>query len=57
MNKHPAKNILAFFLIALTVLLSAKLQPGTETYSILTFFGGIRSLTYRYDDAQWAQRG
>ena len=39
------------------LLLSAKLQPGTETYSILTFFGGIRSLTYRYDDAQWAQRG
>ncbi len=39
------------------LLLSAKLEPGSETYSILTFFGGIRSLKYRYDDAQWALRG
>ncbi len=39
------------------LLLSAKLEPGSETYSILSFFGGIRSLKYRYDDAQWAFRG
>ncbi len=39
------------------VLLSPKLEPGSRDYSILTFFGGIRSLKYRCDDAQWAQRG
>ncbi len=39
------------------LLLSPKLEPGSETYSILSFFGGIRSLKYRYDDAQWALRG
>ncbi len=39
------------------LLLSLKLEPGSEKYSILTFFGGIRSLKYRYDDAQWAARG
>lgn len=39
------------------LLLSPKVTPGSEQYSILTFFGGIRSLTYRYDDAQWASRG
>ena len=31
-------------------------EPGSEEYSILSFFGGIRSLKYRYDDAQWAMR-
>lgn len=36
--------------------LSPKLLPGSEEYSILTGFGGIRSLHYRYDDAQWASR-
>ncbi len=37
--------------------LSPKLAPGSEEYSILTFFGGVRSLKYRFDDAQWAARG
>ena len=39
------------------LLLSPKVEPGSEKYSILTFFGGIRSLKFRYDDAQWASRG
>ena len=39
------------------LLLSPKLEAGSEKYSILSFFGGIRSLKYRYDDAQWAARG
>ena len=39
------------------LLLSPKVEPGSETYSILSFFGGIRSLKYRFDDAQWAARG
>jgi oligopeptide transport system substrate-binding protein len=39
------------------LLLSPKLQPGSENYSILSFFGGVRSLKYLYDDAQWAERG
>ena len=38
------------------LLLSPKLAPGSETYSILSFFGGVRSLQFRYDDAQWAER-
>ena len=39
------------------LLLSPKLEPGSEKYSILTAFGGIRSLRFRYDDAQWAALG
>ena len=39
------------------LLLSSKLEAGSETYSILTAFGGIRSLKFRYDDAQWAALG
>jgi oligopeptide transport system substrate-binding protein len=39
------------------LLLSPKVAPGSETYSILSFFGGIRSLKFHYDDAQWAERG
>ncbi|MBR2716544.1 MAG: hypothetical protein IKD79_02255 [Oscillospiraceae bacterium] len=39
------------------VWLSAKVMPGSEDYSILSGFGGIRSLHYRYDDAEWAARG
>ena len=38
------------------MFLSPKVEPGSEDYSILSFFGGIRSLRYRYDDAQWAMR-
>ncbi len=38
------------------MFLSPKVEPGSEDYSILSFFGGIRSLKYRYDDAQWAMR-
>jgi oligopeptide transport system substrate-binding protein len=38
------------------LLLSPKLEAGSEKYSILSSFGGIRSLKYRYDDAQWAAR-
>lgn len=38
------------------VLLSAKLRAGSDTYSILCGFGGIRSLRYAYDDAEWAAR-
>jgi hypothetical protein len=39
------------------LLLSPKVEPGSENYSILSFFGGIRSLRFHYDDAQWAERG
>lgn len=34
--------------------LSNKLEPGSRSYSILSSFGGIRSLRYTQDDAQWA---
>ena len=34
--------------------ISEKLEPGSQSYSILTSFGGIRSLRYTQDDAQWA---
>ena len=33
---------------------SAKLIPGACDYDILYGFGGLRSLRYAYDDAQWA---
>ena len=39
------------------LLLSPKVEPGSENYSILSFFGGIRSLRFHFDDAQWAERG
>ena len=35
--------------------ISEKLAPGSQSYSILTSFGGIRSLRYTLDDAQWAE--
>jgi len=38
------------------LVISDKIIPGTDVYSILSSFGGIRSLSYRYDDAQWAAR-
>ncbi len=34
--------------------LSGKLEPGSRSYSILSSFGGVRSLRYTQDDAQWA---
>ncbi len=34
--------------------ISRKLEPGSRSYSILSSFGGVRSLRYAQDDAQWA---
>ena len=38
------------------VWVSEKLIPGSRRYSILTAFGGIRSLRYTRDDLQWSAR-
>lgn len=37
-------------------LTSEKLLPGSSEYDILYGFGGLRSLRYAFDDAQWATR-
>ena len=37
-----------------SVLLSDRLVPGTTEYDILYSFGGLRSLRFTCDDAQWA---
>ena len=39
------------------VCFSGKVRPGSERYSILSGFGGIRSLRFLADDAEWAARG
>lgn len=36
------------------ICLSGQIEAGSETYSILTGFGGIRSLHFTCDDAEWA---
>ena len=39
------------------VCFSGKVRPGSEDYSILSGFGGVRSLRFTADDAEWAARG
>ena len=38
------------------VCFSGKVRPGSEKYNILTGFGGVRSLRFTADDAEWAAR-
>ncbi len=38
------------------IWISGRLEPGNRRYSILSGFGGLRSLRYTQDDAQWAAR-
>jgi oligopeptide transport system substrate-binding protein len=36
-------------------MLSFQVQYYTEEYNIMYGFGGMRLMTYKYDDAQWAK--